>query len=134
MVRSFLACVAGLVAWLVVVTIIDRVLRVAMPGYTIAEHTLQFTFAMKLARLLMAAITSIAAGAVTRWVAPASRWAPWVVGGVVLAMFLPAHVMIWSRLPVWYHLAFLLTIVPLVVAGARLLPPRSPGLVVGAGS
>jgi len=121
--RSILACLAGLLTWVVVVTVINRVFRLSLPNYTAAAHTLQFTLGMKWARLLMAIVTSLVAGAVTRWISPSSRWAPLVVGGVVLAMFLPVHIAIWSKFPVWYHLAFLLTIIPAVFVGA-LLPPR----------
>ena len=121
--RSILACLAGLLTWIIVVSVINRVLRMAIPDYTVAEHTLQFTLTMKWARLAMAIVTSLAAGAVTAWIAPASRWASWIVGCVVLALFLPLHVVIWSRLPVWYHLTFLLTIIPAVRVGA-LLPAR----------
>ncbi len=122
--RSILAGIAGLVTWLVVVSVINRVLRVTMPGYTAAEHTLQFTMAIKVARLLMAAATSVIAGAVTGWISGSNRWVPVIVGAVVLAMFVPAHIAIWSKLPVWYHLTFLLTIVPLVVLGAQLTLSR----------
>jgi hypothetical protein len=121
--RSILACLAGLLTWIVVVTLINRVLRLSLPNYTAAEQTLQFTLGMKWARLLMAIVTSLVAGAVTRWISPFSRWAPLVGGGVVLAMFLPVHIAIWSKFPVWYHLTFLLTIIPAVLLGA-LLPPR----------
>lgn len=122
--RSLLACLAGLLTWIIVVSVINRVLRVTLPNYTVAEHTLQFTLGMKWARLIMAIVTSLAAGAVIGWTAPASRWAPWVVGLVVLGLFLPVHVSIWSRLPAWYHLTFLLTIVPAVLVGALLAPRR----------
>lgn len=121
--RFILGCLAGLLTWIVVVSVIDRVLRLSLPDYTAAEQTLQFTLGMKWARLLMAIMTSLAAGAVTRWVSRSSQWAPLVVGGVVLAMFVPVHIAIWSKLPVWYHLTFLLTIIPAVLAGA-LLPSR----------
>ncbi len=121
--RSILACLAGLLTWIVVVTVINRVLRLSLPNYTAAEQTLQFTLGMKWARLLMAIVTSLVAGAVTRWISPSSRWAPLIVGGVVLAMFVPLHIAIWSKFPVWYHLTFLLTIIPAVLVGA-LLPPR----------
>ena len=121
--RSILACLAGLLAWAVVVTVINRVLRLSLPNYTAAEQTLQFTLGMKWARLLMAIVTSLAAGAVTGWISLSSRWAPLIVGSVVLAMFLPVHIAIWSKFPAWYHLTFLLTIIPAVLVGA-LLPPR----------
>lgn len=78
-----------------------------------------FTLTMKLARLSIAVVSSLAAGALVRVVAPASRWAPWIVGLIVLALFLPAHVSLWYRFPIWYHLTFLVPLVPLVVLGAR---------------
>jgi hypothetical protein len=121
--RSILASLAGLLTWLVVVSLINRLLRLSLPGYTAAEHTLQFTLGMKGARLVMAIVTSVAAGAITGWISPSNRWPPWTVGGVVLAMFLPVHIAIWNKFPVWYHLTFLLTIIPAVVLGA-LLPAR----------
>lgn len=123
--RSILACLAGLLTWLIVVTVINRLLRLSLPDYTAAEHSLQFTLGMKWARLVMAIVTSLAAGAVTAWISPSSRWPPWVVGAVVLAMFLPLHIAIWSKFPAWYHLTFLLTIVPAVVAGALLATRRN---------
>src|SRR5689334_13102215 len=89
--RSILACLAGLLTWIVVVSVINRVLRLSMPDYTAAEQTLQFTLAMKWARLSMAIVTSLMAGAITGWISRANRWAPLIVGGVVLAAFLPLH-------------------------------------------
>lgn len=126
--RSILACLAGLITWVVVVSVINRVLRLSLPNYTAAERTLQFTLAMKWARLVMAIVTSVAAGAVTGWISRSSRWAPLIVGGMVLALFLPVHIGIWSKFPVWYHLTFLLTIIPAVLAGAELQARRNNSL------
>jgi hypothetical protein len=83
---------------------------------------------MKAGRLIEAGIASLAAGAIVRAVAPSSRFGPWITGAIILALFLPVHVQLWSRFPVWYHLTFLLSIVPLVVIGAsiRIAAPREP--------
>src|SRR5579871_4562103 len=118
--RTIGAVVAGLVTWAVVVTILNFGLRLWLPGYVQVEHILAFTLPMKIARLSIAAVTSIVAGVVTRAIAPASRWAPWIVGLITLAMFLPSHVYLWNKFPIWYHLTFLLTLVPLVLLGAQL--------------
>ena len=126
--RSILACLAGLLTWMVVVTVINRVLRLSLPNYSAAEHTLHFTLVMKWTRLLMAIVTSLAAGAVTGWISPSSRWAPLIVGSVVFAMFLPVHIAIWSKFPVWYHLTFLLPIIPAVLLGALLSQRRNKDL------
>ena len=118
--RAVAAIVAGLVAWAVVVTLLNFGLRAAIPGYHEAEATLQFTMAMKIGRLTEAALASLAAGAVVALIAPAKKWAPWLVGLIVLAMFLPVHVKLWHVFPVWYHLSFLVPLAPLVALGAAL--------------
>ena len=118
--RTIASIFAGLIAWAVVVTLINFGLRAALPGYHAAEATLQFTLTMKIARLAMAAVTSIAAGAVVSWIAPGKAWAPWLVGLVLLALFVPEHVRLWDKFPVWYHLTFLVTLAPLVALGAML--------------
>lgn len=112
--------VAGLVAWAVIVTLLNFGLRAAIADYHAAEATLQFTLAMKIGRLTEAAVTSLAAGAVVGLIAPSSRWAPWIAGLIVLAIFLPVHIGLWSKFPPWYHLAFLVPIAPLFALGAAL--------------
>ena len=119
--RMVASIVAGLVAWVVVVTILNFGLRAAIPGYHAAEATLQFTLAMKVGRLIEAAPTSLAAGAVIGWIDPSRRWTPWLVGAIVLAAFLPVHVKLWNSFPAWYHLSLLVPLVPLVVIGAALV-------------
>ncbi|MEO8455686.1 MAG: hypothetical protein ABI454_11035 [Sphingomicrobium sp.] len=118
--RVLLSIVAGLVAWGVIVTLLNFGLRAMLPGYHAAEATLQFTLAMKIGRLTEAAITSVAAGAIVGLIAPSKRWAPWLVGLMILAMFLPVHVSLWNKFPAWYHLAFLAPLAPLVALGGLL--------------
>lgn len=132
MVRKIAAVVAGLVAWIVVVTVLNIGLRLWLPGYAGVEHAMLFTLPMKIARLAIAALTSLVAGALVRWIAPSSRWAPWIVGLVLLALFVPDHIYLWNRFPLWYHLTFLITLAPLVALGAR-LAPRSAALAAAAG-
>lgn len=119
--RAIVSIIAGLVAWVVVVTLLNFGLRAAIPGYHAAEATLQFTLAMKIGRLTEAAVTSVVAGVAVGLIAPTRRWAPWAVGLIRLAMFLPVHISLWSKFPVWYHLAFLVPLAPLVVFGGWLV-------------
>jgi hypothetical protein len=119
--RSILAFVAALVAWILIVSLLDRGLRIALNGYAAAEPTMSFTVSMMAARLVIAAITSLLAGGVAAWIAPRSSATPAVLGAVLLVIFIPVHVKVWAFFPVWYHLTFLLTLLPLVVLGARLV-------------
>jgi len=125
--RAIAGIVAGLAAWIVVVTVLNWGLRAGLPGYTQAEPAMSLTLGMRIARLSIAALTSLAAGALVHVIAPASRWAPWVTGGLLLALFVPEHIHVWRDFPVWYHLVFLSTLVPLVAFGAWLVRRKPAG-------
>lgn len=118
--RSIIAVVVAAVLWVVVVSLLDRVLRVTIAGYAEAEPRFAFTLTMMLARLGIGALSSLAAGSVAAMIARSAARAPWITGAVFLALFVPEHVKLWNVLPAWYHLTFLLTLVPLFGAGGLL--------------
>lgn len=121
--RTIAGVLAGLVAWVLVVTLLNCSLRLWLPGYAQAEPAMLFTLGMQIARLSIAALASLVAGALVRAITSANL-APWIVGFVLLALFVPAHIHIWNRFPIWYHLTFLVTLAPLVALGARLMHAR----------
>ena len=119
--RAALAFAAGLVVWLLLISLLDRALRLALAGYADAELTMSFTLGMLVSRLIIAALTSLIAGAIAAWFAPASGPVPLLLGLTLLVAFLPVHLRLWSLFPFWYHVVFLGTLVPLIVLGSRLL-------------
>lgn len=123
--RSILAVIAGLAVWILVASVLNRALRLLLAGYAAAEPNMAFTLPMMAGRLTLAVLASLAAGAVAGAIAPSSRRMPWVLGAILLAAFLPEHVMIWQVFPVWYHLTFLVTLVPLIVLGAQITQART---------
>jgi hypothetical protein len=125
MIRAIFAFILGLVAWLLVASLLNRCLRLGLEGYAAAEPQMTFTHGMMAARLALGALASLAAGAVTMAVAPSSTRVSWVLGAFLLAAFIPIHVQLWAKFPVWYHLVFLGTLVPLVLLGAALTRNRS---------
>jgi hypothetical protein len=40
-----------------------------------------------------------------------------IPGVILLAGFIPQHISLWNNFPVWYHLTFLLSFVPLTYLG-----------------
>jgi hypothetical protein len=75
-----------------------------------------FTLPMMIARLTIGAAATVAGG----WTAAVigrstvARLAPEIL---LLAIFIPEHVSLWQKFPVWYHLTFLLSLVPLTWLG-----------------
>jgi hypothetical protein len=116
--RAIVAFLVGLVTWVVVVSLLNRGLRVGIEGYAAAEPKMIFTLGMQVARLTIAAITSLIAGAVVGWIARSSARVPWTLGALLVATFIPAHVHFWTLFPVWYHLTFLVTLAPLIALGS----------------
>src|SRR3989442_11169916 len=80
---------------------------------------------MKIAHLILGALASLAAGAAMAAIARSSPCLPWVVGAILLVAFVPEHILIWVKFPVWYYLVFLITLGPLVALGAALLRRRA---------
>jgi hypothetical protein len=116
MARQILGVVGGLAVWVAVATLAGVVMRGAWPEYARVADAMTFTLPMMIARLTIGAAATVAGG----WTAAVigrstvARLAP---GIVLLAIFIPEHVSLWQKFPVWYHLTFLLSLVPLTWLG-----------------
>jgi len=118
-VRTIFGVIAGIVAWLVIVTIIDRPMRYFWPDYAANFAAMTFTLPMMLARLTESTIALVLAAIIAIRVAPASRYVAWSFGIVMFLIFAPYHVLVvWTKFPIWYHAYFLASLlaVPLIVA------------------
>ena len=124
--RKITAVVSGLVAWIVIATVLNWLMRVGWPGYASVEASMTFTPAMMLARLVVGALSSVVAGVVLALVVRQRRSAAVVLGTLLLVGFLPVHYQLWDKFPVWYHVVFLVSLLPLVMLGARLASDASP--------
>ena len=120
MAKSILGVGAGLAVWLVLASVAGLILRAAWPEYAQVAASMTFTLSMKIARLAIGALATVAAGVVTRVVARSTA-AGVAVGAVLLVIFIPEHVRLWDKFPVWYHLTFLLSLVPLSYFGGRMV-------------
>jgi hypothetical protein len=118
--KPILGVIAGLAVWLVLASVAGLILRAAWPEYAQVATSMTFTLSMKIARLAIGALATVAAGVVTRAVARSTA-AGAVVGAILLAIFVPEHVKLWDKFPVWYHLTFLLSLVPLSYFSGRMV-------------
>lgn len=103
----------GWAAFSAILTLGFFLLRGIWPAYIVAEPEKAFTLGMLFVRLgIYAAATAGAAGVAT--LVAGDRRAAWIAGGLILAMSLPAHLYyVWDDYPVWYHFAYLVSIVPI---------------------
>jgi hypothetical protein len=119
MLRLIGGIVAGLVAWAIVVTVLNLGLRYGWPAYGAVEKAMTFTLAMMIARLSESAVSSLVSGYVAGAVGR-NKWAPVLTGVVLLLPFAYFHSTIWDKFPIWYHLTFLTSLPVLSIAGGWL--------------
>lgn len=118
--KATAAVLAGLVAWFVVATVLNFSLRKLFPAYESVEKAMDFSLAMLIARLVIGLVSSLCAGLACAMVWPESARPGHVLALLLLVLFIPVHIGLWSKFPLWYHAFFLGTLAPATLAGRRL--------------
>ena len=120
MAKRILAVVAGLVVWVVIATVAGLIMRGAWPAYAAVADAMTFTQPMMFARLSIGAVATLAAGWVTAVVSRRSTLTALTTGLILLVLFIPQHILLWTRFPIWYHLTFLVSLAPLAFMGGQI--------------
>jgi hypothetical protein len=131
MVRIILGVLAGFLAWSIVWVGSDQVLMSLSPAWY-GAHQLAFERAMTnkepfspdmtilFMHLVRSVLISLMSGYLTAVIAGENRWSTLSLGILLVLFGLGVEVWAWSYLPVWYHIAFLVLLVPVTVAGGKL--------------
>jgi hypothetical protein len=109
-VRYAVAVAVGLLVWVVVATLINFGLRAAIPDYRAEEVAMSFSLIAQLSRLALGLVSTAAAAAATAVLSRGSIGVCLTLGCILLALFVPVHVSLWQKFPVWYHLFFLVSL------------------------
>src|ERR1700743_785147 len=125
MLRTILSAVAGVVTWFVAVTLLNLCLRYGWPDYHAVEKAMTFTLPMMAARLIESTVALVVAALVTARLARGAIAASWLLGLILLAVFVPVDYGIWDEVPLWYDLTFL-TSLPVVSVVVGMMAARSP--------
>jgi hypothetical protein len=120
MAKKILGVVAGLAVWIAVVSVAGVIMRASWPAYARVADAMTFTWPMLVARLSISTLATLAAGLVTATIAPLSVLTRLMPGVLLVITFIPVHLMLWDKFPVWYHLAFLVSLVPLSYLGGTM--------------
>ena len=128
MLRKGLGAVAGVAAFMVIGTVAGLILRASWPEYTRVADSMTFTLSMKFARLAIGALATVAAGWIAAIIARRSTIAALLPGILLLLLFIPQHIRLWDKFPVWYHLTFLSSLVPLSYVGGKTSKPQPADL------
>lgn len=131
MLRIILGVIAGFVAWSILWVGSDQALRALSPDWY-GAHQRAFEGAINvktaftadsmilLMHLFRAAIITIIAGFVAALLATENRKAPLALGILLLVVGIMFEAMVWSYIPIWYHLVFLAILIPFTLLGGRM--------------
>jgi len=121
--RSVLAVLAAPVVWGLVMLPVDFLLQLVFPDAHVALPTTYL-----IVNLIASVGYSVVAGAVSAWIAGRRAVAHGVGAGLALfAVGLMVQLPAWDLLPIWYHLGFLVMLVPACVAGAAWVGEKLDG-------
>ena len=121
--KKILGVVAGLVVWVTIVMVAGTIMRLSWPDYARVEIAMTFTLPMLIARLAIGALATVATGLVAAIIARQSKLVQLMPGVLLLVAFIPVHISLWEKFPVWYHLTFLVSLVPLTYVGGTIPRP-----------
>lgn len=121
MLRTILGIVVGFVVWFLIFAGVEPLVKVIAPSWTVQQGaTYTGSVPILLAYLIRTIIASIVAGFTSVLVAKDNAKTPLILGIVLLLIGLPIHIIGWSTLPTWYHLIWLVSLVPMTVLGGKL--------------
>ena len=105
--RIVLAVVLAFVAWFVAATLGNFILRAAIPDYRAEEVATSFSLASQVGRLVLGLVSTFAATFVALLIVRRNAMLALAVGCVLFVFFIPVHVSLWAKFPLWYHVFFL---------------------------
>ena len=118
--RAIAAVVSGYLLWTVLWLGFTAVAQMLFPGLIDAEQPLTHTGVL-MGYLVYAVIISIGAGFTCAAIKKAdSAKAVGVLAALLLVSGIVAEASYWDMTPVWYHLVFLLLLVPATIYGGRM--------------
>ncbi|CAN5398777.1 hypothetical protein BH10ACI3_BH10ACI3_23830 [soil metagenome] len=134
MVRIVLGVIAGFIVWSIFWVGTDKILIMAFPDWygkysNAVEDALVKGMALSaepliyVAALLRSFVTSLAAGYIAALVAGEYKRSTMILGVILVLVGLAVEYMMWNVAPVWYHVLFVLFLVPMTILGGRLRRP-----------
>lgn len=130
MLRIIIAAIIGFVVWTVLWVGSDAVFmaistsyREYLEGFSKALETKQpfeTNSTILILTLLKSFICSIISGFITAMIAKENSKAPILLGILLLAFGIFVQSVYWNYIPLWYHIAFLLLLIPFSIFGGKL--------------
>jgi hypothetical protein len=130
MIRIILGVIIGFIAWTIIWLGSEQVLILSLDWYR--DHSYAFQKAMfnkepfdpsttiLCMNIIRGIIASVMTGFLTAIIAGENRRSPLILGIFLLIVGIYFEIVAWNYLPMWYHFAFLLLLIPATIVGGKL--------------
>lgn len=115
---------AGFFVWSILWVGIDAILRGIWSDYNESVERMNFSSAMLIVPLILSAVCSVIAGSVATLIAGENFKSPLILGILLLITGIFVQISVWDKIPLWYHLAFWILLIPMTVFGGKLIQAK----------
>lgn len=118
--KIILGVIVGFIVWTIIWLLVDPIMRVFAPDIVPNKDltNIQTTFLIIL--IIASVICSIAAGFAAVLISKEQSKTTLYLGILLLLVGILFEVMAWNLLPVWYHISFLVLLIPMTILGGKL--------------
>lgn len=131
MIRKILGVVAGYVVWTILWLGTDQLLIMLFPKwYGVQQMGLEAAYygdaafasdsSVLAVHIIRSSLFSVMSGFLAAALARENRVTPFALGVLLLLTGIMVEAAVWGLLPLWYHILFLLLILPMTMLGGRL--------------
>ncbi len=134
--KIILGIVVGFIVWTILWVGSDAILMTLMPGWY-GNHQTEFETAVKnqtdfrvdsmilIIGLIRSIIISIISGYLAALIAKENKKSTFGLGILLLLFGIFIQSIFWTYVPLWYHIPFLLLLIPMTILGGKLKPVNS---------
>lgn len=119
--KIILGVIVGFIVWTVIFVAGESVLRAISPNLAAPENAaIVDSTALLIGYLIRSIIASVLAGLTAAFIARENSRTPLILGIFLLIVGLLVQISSWNMLPIWYHLTFLILLIPMTLLGGKL--------------
>ena len=119
MLKIIAGVVVGFIVWSILWVAGDAGLRAVWTSYDESVAAMRFSSAVLIVPLILTVIVSIISGYVAALISKGNGVAPLILGVLLLIVGIVVQLGVWNKIPLWYHLAFWILLIPMTVFGGR---------------
>lgn len=120
MFKIILGAIVGFFVWSILWVGGDAILKAVSVNYAESAATMNFSAPMLMIPLILSAAVSIVSGFVAASIARENTKSPLLLGILLLITGIFVQLSVWEKIPVWYHLAFWVLLIPMASLGGKL--------------